>query len=193
MFLLKRLFIFGCAGSLLLCGLFSRCVEQGLLSSCSALTSCCDGFSRYRACALGHVGFSGCGMCAQWLWRRGLAAPWHVGSSWIRDRTCVPCFGRQIFYPRATRETYSSLFLSLATCLPNKLILVDPGSLPCFPGVSRITCPLAALAFVTLFCSFHVPNSVKHCLPSAEFRCLRPLPLLVVCRMTPHPLSHYCL
>ena len=27
------LFIFGCAGSLLLCGLFSRCGEWGLLSS----------------------------------------------------------------------------------------------------------------------------------------------------------------
>ena len=64
--------------------------------------------------------------------------------------------------------------LSLATCLPNKLILIDPGSLSCFPRVSWITCPLAALAFVTLFCPFCVPDSVKHYLPSAEFTCLPP-------------------
>ena len=29
-------FFFGCAGSLLLCGLFSSCRQQGLLSSCCA-------------------------------------------------------------------------------------------------------------------------------------------------------------
>ena len=169
-----KMFIFGCTGSLLLCGLFASWVERGLLSSCGALTSPCDGVSCCRACALGHAGFSSCSMCPQQLWLRGLAAPWHVGSSWIRDRTCVSCFGRQILYPRATREACSSLFLSLATCLPNKLILIDPGSLSCFPRVSWITCPLAALAFVTLFCPFCVPDSVKHYLPSAEFTCLPP-------------------
>ena len=26
----------------------------------------------------------------------GLVVPQHVDSSWIRDRTCVPCIGRQI-------------------------------------------------------------------------------------------------
>ena len=56
-----KMFIFGCAGSLLLCGLFSSWVEQGLLSSCGALTSGCDGVSCCRACALGHAGFSSCG------------------------------------------------------------------------------------------------------------------------------------
>ena len=38
-------FIFGWAGSLLLCRLFSGCSEQGLLSSCSAQASHWDGFS----------------------------------------------------------------------------------------------------------------------------------------------------
>ena len=33
------LFIFGCAGSLLLCGLFSSCWEWGLLSSYGAVAS----------------------------------------------------------------------------------------------------------------------------------------------------------
>ena len=43
-----------------------------------------------------HAGFSSCGMRAQELWLTGLVAPWHVGSSQTRDRTCVPCIGRQI-------------------------------------------------------------------------------------------------
>ena len=38
-FNLKILFIFGCAGSLLLLWLVSTCREQGLLSSCGALVS----------------------------------------------------------------------------------------------------------------------------------------------------------
>ena len=33
---------------------------------------------------------SSCSMRAQQLWLRGLAAPWHVGSSQSRDQTCVP-------------------------------------------------------------------------------------------------------
>ena len=45
------LFIFGCAGSSLILRFFSSCGEWGLLSSCSAPTSCggswgCAGFSR---------------------------------------------------------------------------------------------------------------------------------------------------
>ena len=42
-FFLSCLFIFGCAGSSLLHGLFSSCSEQELLSSCSARASHCDG------------------------------------------------------------------------------------------------------------------------------------------------------
>ena len=34
---LRAFFIFGCAGSLLLCGLFSSCGEWGLLSGCGPL------------------------------------------------------------------------------------------------------------------------------------------------------------
>ena len=45
------LFIFDCPGSLLLCGLFSTCSKQGLLSCC-------------RAWALGGVGFSNWGSWA---------------------------------------------------------------------------------------------------------------------------------
>ena len=31
---------------------------------------------------------------AQQLWLVGSVAPWHVGSSWTRDQTHVPCIGR---------------------------------------------------------------------------------------------------
>ena len=55
-------FIFGCAGSLLLHGLFSL---QGLLSSCGVLASHCSGFTHCRAGALGCSDFSTWGTWAQ--------------------------------------------------------------------------------------------------------------------------------
>ena len=58
-FLKFYLFIFGCAGFLLLCGLFSSC-EQGLLSNCSAWASYCSGFYCCGAWALECAGFSSC-------------------------------------------------------------------------------------------------------------------------------------
>ena len=54
---------FGCAGSLLLHRFSSSCGEQGLLSSCSAHASHCDGFS---------CGALDLGLVLQELW--------HVGS-----------------------------------------------------------------------------------------------------------------
>ena len=41
---------------------------------------------------------------AQKLWRMGLVALWHVGSSQTRDRTRVPCIGRRILKHCTTRE-----------------------------------------------------------------------------------------
>ena len=32
------------------------------------------------------------------MWHTGLAAPWHVGSSWTRAQTRVLCIGRQILF-----------------------------------------------------------------------------------------------
>lgn len=56
------LFIFGCAKSLLLLGLFSVCGKQGLLSSCGARAS-------------HHSGFSCCRAWAQGVWALVVAAP----------------------------------------------------------------------------------------------------------------------
>ena len=54
----KNLFI-GCAGSLLLCGLFSSCTERGLLSSCGVQASQRGDFCCCRAQAL-EPRFSSC-------------------------------------------------------------------------------------------------------------------------------------
>ena len=41
----------------------------------------------------------------------GLVALQHVESSWTRDRTCVPCIGRQVLIPRVTREVPELAYL----------------------------------------------------------------------------------
>ena len=73
----------------------------------------CVGFTLRRLLLLQstgsrRTGFSSCGTQAQqlWLvgsreqaqqlWRTGLVALQHVGSSWTRDRTRIPCSGRQL-------------------------------------------------------------------------------------------------
>ena len=74
----------------------------------------CAGFSLWwllllRSMGSRRAGFSSCGL---WVLKRrfsscgarGLVAPRHVGSSWIRDRTRVPCIGRRILNHCATRE-----------------------------------------------------------------------------------------
>ena len=73
--------------------------------------------------------FSGFRAQAQQLWSTGLVAPKYVGSSLIRDQTCVSCIGRRILYHWATREAleYSeSNTLHLSLCF--NLV-----TLRCFP------------------------------------------------------------
>ena len=90
-FLRKMIFlIFGCAGSLLLHGLFSSCRKQRLFSIC-VRASHCGGFPYCRACALGCVGFSSCGARAYLLCHM-----WDLPGSGI-----VSCPGRLILFPRA--------------------------------------------------------------------------------------------
>ena len=84
---------FGCAGSSLLRGL-SLVVASWGCSSCCVRTSPYGGFSCYRA-------------QAQSSWLTGLAAPWHVRSSKIRNRTRVSCTDRQILIHCTTREAQS--------------------------------------------------------------------------------------
>ena len=58
----------------------------------------------------GHVGFRTHSTRAQCLWRTGWVAPWHVLSSWARDRTHVLCIGRWILIHRSTGEVLFSAF-----------------------------------------------------------------------------------
>ena len=69
------LFILFWAGSSLLCELFSSCSKWGLLSSCGAQASHCNGFFFYYKWALRHPGFSGCG--CQALEHRLRRRRWH--------------------------------------------------------------------------------------------------------------------
>ena len=69
-----------------------------------------SGATLHRGARASHYGGLSCCRAqapdaqAQWLWRTGLVAPRHVGSSQTRARTRVPCIGRQILNHCATRE-----------------------------------------------------------------------------------------
>ena len=76
----------------------------------------CTGFSLrwlllLRSIGSRSTGFSSCGTRSQQLWHTGLVAPQHVGSSWTRAQTHVPCIGRQILNHCATREVPICIFL----------------------------------------------------------------------------------
>ena len=105
--------MFGWAGSLLLHRLFSVAVSGGCSLVAGAASHCC-GFSSCGAQALdlwvSVVVALGSRAQGQYLWCMGLAAPWHVRSSWTRNRTHVSCIGRRILYHWATREASQILF-----------------------------------------------------------------------------------
>ena len=71
----------------------------------------CVGFSFWSLLLLRNVGSRVPGL--QWLWRMNFVALRHVESSWIRDRTCVPCIGRQILNCWTTREVPNDNFRGL--------------------------------------------------------------------------------
>ena len=64
MWTINKLLILGCAGSLLLRGLFSSGGEWVLCFNCGAQASHRGGFSCCRAQAVGHSDLSSCGMWA---------------------------------------------------------------------------------------------------------------------------------
>ena len=64
------LFMFGCAGSSLLCRLFSGCGERRLLCGCGARASHCSGFPCGRAWGLGCAGFPLRRKKCHWLFER---------------------------------------------------------------------------------------------------------------------------
>ena len=89
----------------------SLVVESWGYSSCGVQASHCSGFSCFRAWALGCLDFNSCSSWAQYLWRKGLVAQKHVGSSQTRDWTGVQCIARWILNCWTTRETPILKFL----------------------------------------------------------------------------------
>ena len=80
-----------------------------------SLFAASGGCSSLRSTGSRHTGFR-CGSQAQQLWCTGLVAPQHVGSSWTRAQTHVPCIGRRILNHCAIRVVpyYSYLTLDLS-------------------------------------------------------------------------------
>ena len=52
------------------------------------------------------------------MWRTGLVAPRHVGSSWTRARIHVPCVGRRILNHCVTREAPIGSFFYFPQLVP---------------------------------------------------------------------------
>ena len=77
---------------------------------CSSLQ--CTGFSLQWLLLLPSTGSKAHRL--QYLWRTGLVALQHVGSSWTRDRTCDSCIDRWILYHWAVREAPLPVFLMIA-------------------------------------------------------------------------------
>ena len=111
-----------------LCWVFVAARGLSLVAASGGYSSLrCVGFSLWwllllRSTGSRCAGFSSCGtraqqLClvgsraqAQQLWRTGLVAPRHVGSSRARARTLVPCIGRWILNHCATREVPTTYF-----------------------------------------------------------------------------------
>ena len=118
----KKLFIFGCAGSLAAWA-FSLVAAGGdcsLVVVGRLLIAAASPGVEHRLWAAGvSVAVAhGRSNCCSWALRHGLKG--HVGPSRTRDRTCVSYIGRWILYHRATREGLILIFIYLS-----KLLLKD--------------------------------------------------------------------
>ena len=92
-------YFFGCIGSLLLQS-YSPVVDHGLLIAVASLV---------------EHGLQVWGL--QWLHSMDLVAPWHVGSSWTRDWTLVPCIGRRILNYWTTRKAPHTCLYMCGVCV----------------------------------------------------------------------------
>ena len=102
--------IFGCAGSSLLCGLFSSCGTQGPLCSWSFSLRLAQGMGFSSCGSALHLQLPGFRAQVQELQHTGLVFLQHVGSSRTRNWKGVSCTGRWILHHWATREAPGSFF-----------------------------------------------------------------------------------
>ena len=101
------LIIFGCAGSLLLHGVFLAAASRGLLSGCGTLAPR-GGCSCRGAQVLGHVSSAaaapGLRAQAQQLWHTALAALQHVGLPRPSIKHMSPALAGRVFTPELPRK-----------------------------------------------------------------------------------------
>ena len=97
-------FYFGCAGPSLLRVGFLQLWRAGATLCCGAVCGLLIVVAslvvehRLQACGLQQLWLAGSRAQARSLWRTGLVAPRHVGSSRTRAQTCVTCIGRRILF-----------------------------------------------------------------------------------------------
>ena len=121
-FYLFFIFTFAALGLCCCAWAFLQSWRAGATLRCSAQASHCGGFSYCKAWALGtwaqQLWLMGSREQAQQLWRMGLVAPRHVGSSRTRAQTHVPCIGRRVLNYCATREAHFFFFGYVGSLLP---------------------------------------------------------------------------
>ena len=88
---------------------FCSCGEWGLLFTVATLHLLCVG-SLFLSMGSRHIDFGHCSAWAPKLWHRVLVSLRHVGSSWTKDRTSVPCIARWILNHWTTGEPWHSCF-----------------------------------------------------------------------------------
>ena len=116
-----------------------RCVGFSLqwLLLLRSTGSRCAGFSSCVTQAQ-YMWHTGSRAQAQYLWHTGLAAPRHVGSSWMRARTRVSCIGRQILNHCATREVlYMILILQYIITLACAIVYFPSRPTKRFPWLTQ--------------------------------------------------------
>ena len=96
-----------------------------------------------------------CGL--QELWHRGLVAPRHVGSSWTRDQTHVPCIGRWILHHWATREALVNLFKNCVAIQYTFIICLTRLLLSCIEAVANFVPLWKKYASIKSSCLLLVP------------------------------------
>ena len=100
---LKALYLFvsGCSGSPLSLGLFSSRSRAHSVALCGLLikTACLVAAHRLYTEAVAATPRRLCFSTGSVVGVQGLVAPWHAGSSRIRDQIRVSCIGRQILLP----------------------------------------------------------------------------------------------
>ena len=108
-FFLNFIYLFLAALGLRCCAwAFSSCSERGMLfvvvRRLPVAVASLVAEHGLQACRLQQLWLAGSRVQAQQLWRTGLVALRHVGSSRTRAQTHVPCIGRWILNHCATRE-----------------------------------------------------------------------------------------